>query len=77
MTATDDDHPTQQEATPVDPASLRPGMDVYDGGVWVGRVKSVDAATFLLNRPWRRNVRVSLEQVIAVTDKRVLLRRSG
>ena len=54
--------------------SIRPGMQVYDHeGVHVGRVKDVHEAGFLVGRRWRGDLRVPLEQVLAVLDQRVVL----
>ena len=54
--------------------SIRPGMDVYDhDGVHLGWVKDVHHAEFLVGRRWHRDVRVPLDQVLAVLDQRVVL----
>jgi hypothetical protein len=54
--------------------SIRPGMDVYDhDGAHVGWVKDVHDTEFLVGRRWRRDVRVPLDQVLAVLDQRVVL----
>ena len=59
----------------VDPSCIRRGMDVYAYSERMGRVKDVDADGFLLDRPWRRDIWLSLECVIAVAADTVLMHR--
>jgi hypothetical protein len=54
--------------------SIRPRMHVYDfDGTHVGQVKEVLDGMLLVGRRWQADVRVPLEQVLAVIDQRVLL----
>lgn len=54
--------------------SLRPRMEVYDyEGVHVGWVKDVQDTEFLVGRCRRGDLRVPLDQVLAVLDQRVVL----
>jgi hypothetical protein len=49
-------------------------MDVYDyDGVRVGWVKDVLETTFAVGRQFRSDLNISMEQVLAVLDQRVLL----
>ena len=58
--------------------SIRRKMDVNDyGGEYVGHVKEVCHAGFVVHRPWRADIRVPLHQVLAVVDQRVILAVSG
>ena len=58
--------------------SIRPDMDVYDhDGERVGRVKLVCDEEFVVDRRWRADIRVPLERVLAVFDRRVFLTRTG
>jgi hypothetical protein len=58
--------------------SIRRNMDVNDyDGEYVGRVKEVYHADFVVRRPWRADIRVPLHQVLAVIDQRVVLAVSG
>jgi hypothetical protein len=66
--------PACRELISVSRESIRLGMEVYDyDGVHVGWVKDVVDATFLVGRRWRGDLRVPLEQVLAVLDQGVVL----
>lgn len=53
----------------VDPQQLQVGMEVLgDDGEIVGTVKSVSGASFVLNRPWSRDLIVPVEAVRAIVD---------
>jgi hypothetical protein len=53
----------------VDPKQLQVGMEVLGtDGEFVGTVKSIAAANFVLNRPWSRDLIVPLEAVRAIVD---------
>jgi hypothetical protein len=69
---------TGRGATSVRRDSIRPDMDVYDhDGERVGRVKLVCDEEFVVDRRWRADIRVPLERVLAVFDRRVFLTRTG
>jgi hypothetical protein len=58
--------------------SMRLGMDVYDyDGLFIGYVQELGEADFLVRRRWRRDIRVLLEQVLAVLDRSVVLTARG
>jgi hypothetical protein len=65
---------TGRGAISVRPDSIRPDMDVFDhDGERIGRVKLVCDEEFVVDRRWRADIRVPLERVLAVFDRRVFL----
>jgi hypothetical protein len=49
-------------------------MRVYDHrGVYLGQVKNVHEVEFSIDRPWRANIRLPIERVLAVIDRDVFL----
>ena len=65
---------THQAAVSVSPQNIRSGMQVYDyDGVYVGRVTDVRATSLRVRRHWRADLRVPLDQVLAVLDQHVVL----
>jgi len=63
-----------RRVVPVKPESIRSRMQVYDHeGMHLGQVKEVREVDFSVDRPWRADIRMPIQRVLAVMDQRVFL----
>jgi hypothetical protein len=63
---------SQREVVPVQAASIQPRMRVYDTrGGFLGSVKEVGDADFLVGRRWRAELRLPITRVVAVMGQAV------